>query len=389
MPETKLAIKWAPPTPEQANAISAELDPAPRNLKITQSYHELTVALTRAFGPTNVSWCAYATYASKTAGAFIRGEEVPSLIRKYVAAADHLDAGVLGLNNALRTLDEKAHVGHSFVVTAIERVMGDITRAVGQGNLIVFAELAPPFARLCQLFEGPPKGTAEEKAGLLSMFKRGSVEEGGQDLLIEAFTHYYDAMLERDAKKKAELLFWANALVGYHEQIRLQGPIVDSLRAPLVDTLSLVLHEDLRSKVPEHKHGGIVGALESVFAPFAKRIECEWQELSTRFLMTLTLPTVTLDLGKDVPRLPEGNDFPSDLATIETPGLVALLEKLDRTPNTSKGSAAGDWGLLADRMNYVVDFFRSRQQDSTLYEQPFSDEQVAVLKTGKLPQGQL
>ncbi len=58
MPETKLAIRWAPPTPEQANAIAAELDPAPRNLKITQSYHELTVALTRAFGPTNVSWCA-------------------------------------------------------------------------------------------------------------------------------------------------------------------------------------------------------------------------------------------------------------------------------------------------------------------------------------------
>lgn len=389
MPEETLPTKWPAPTPEQADAIAAETDPATRNLKITQSYHELTVALTRLFGSKNVSWCAYATYASKTAGAFIRGDEVPSLIRDYVAKADHLDDGVNALNGALRMIDERAHVGHSFIVETIERVMRDVTSNVGQGNLIVFAELAPAYARLLQVFPGAPKGDAAEKAQLLSAFKPGPVDSGGQDLLIEAFTHYYDAFFEGDPRKKAELMFWGNALVGYHEQIRLQGPIVGSLDAPLADTLSSVLHENLKELVPEHKHGFLEGLLEKILDPFGKRIEREWQDVCTRFLMTLTLPHLVLDLGKDVPPLPDGRDFPDELAIIQTPGLVGLLDKLDRTPNTSTGSAAKDWGELGDRMNYVVDFFRSRQQDRTLYQQPFTDAQVDVLKQGKLPQGAL
>ena len=42
-------------------------------------------------------------------------------------------------------------------------------------------------------------------------------------------------------------------------------------------------------------------------------------------------------------------------------------------------SRAEDWADLGDRMNYVVDFFRTRQQDRGLYAQPFSDEQVALI----------
>jgi hypothetical protein len=389
MLDQTLESKWPAPTPEQTDAIAAETDPATRNLKITQTYHELTVALTRLFGTKNVSWCAYATYASKTAGAFIRGDEVPSVIRKYIAKAEHLDEGVSALNSALRLIDERAHIGHSFIVDTIERVMRDVTANVGQGNLIVFAELAPAYARLLQVFPDKPKGDQAEKFRLLSPFKPGAVEKGGQDLLIEAFSHYYSALFETDPRKKAELMFFGNALVGYHEQIRLQGPIEGSLDAPLTDTLSSVLHEALRGLVPEHKHGFLESLLEKALAPLGKRIEREWQEVCTRLMMTLALPQLVLNLGKDVPAIADGRDFAEDLHTIESSSLVLLLDKLDRVANSSKQSAANDWADLADRMAYVVDFFRSRQQDDSLYEQPFTDEQVAILKQGKLPPGSL
>src|ERR1700735_1101719 len=81
--------KWPPITEAEASAIAALTDPAYRNLKITQAYHDLKIALAHQFGPKNVTWCAYATWASKTAGSFIRAEEVPGLVREYLTKADH------------------------------------------------------------------------------------------------------------------------------------------------------------------------------------------------------------------------------------------------------------------------------------------------------------
>jgi hypothetical protein len=38
---------------------------------------------------------------------------------------------------------------------------------------------------------------------------------GGQDLLIQAFRAYYDALFEADGGRKAQQMLLANALVGY------------------------------------------------------------------------------------------------------------------------------------------------------------------------------
>ncbi|HWU87714.1 MAG TPA: hypothetical protein VN253_10590, partial [Kofleriaceae bacterium] len=145
--------KWPPPTVAQANAISAITDPALRNLKITQGYHDLKTALTRLFGAKNVTWCAYATWASKTAGTFIRGEEVPGLIREYLTASDHIAEVLAHANGLLFGVHEHAKVDHGFVNDTIEEVMRDITAHVGQGNLIVFQELAPLYAAWLETFK--------------------------------------------------------------------------------------------------------------------------------------------------------------------------------------------------------------------------------------------
>jgi hypothetical protein len=62
---------------------------------------------------------------------------------------------------------------------------------------------------------------------------------------------------------------------------------------------------------------------------------------------------------------------------------------LDRTPNDTAGSAARDWGRLSDRMNLIVDLFRSRQQDRLLYDQPFTFMQVEAFRQGRVPHGRL
>jgi hypothetical protein len=386
-----LKQKWPPITVAQANAISALSDPAYRNLKITQGYHDLKIALTRVFGPENVTWCAYATWASKTAGSFIRGEEVPGLIRGYLETADHLRSALSGVNSALAGVHPEAAVDHSFITGTIEAVMRDVTANVGQGNLLVFQELAPLYAKWVQTFPLPlPAYDAKViDAFVKDTFKPGPIESGGQDLLIQAFRAYYDAMYEPAGSKKAQLMFLANALVGYHEQIRLQGPIVGSLNAPLVDVFLDNAKKLAKGKLPALLHGAVDGMIEKILRPVGERLEREWHEVSTRWLMKLTLPRVVLALGEDVPWVTPESMFPPDLQEATHPPLVDILAKLDRTSNTVRGSAAADWGTLGDRMNYVVDFFRSRQQDPSLYEQPFSDAQVAVILEGGMPDGRL
>ena len=389
--EDLLQQKWPPPTVAQANAISAMTDPVLRNLKITQAYHDLKTALTRLFGAQNVTWCAYATWASKTAGTFIRGDEVPGLIRDYLAASDHIAEVLAKANDHLFGVHEHAKVDHGFVNDTIEDVMRDITAHVGQGNLLVFKELAPLYAAWLETFKTRPTAYNPKAidAFVAGNLTPGPLDQGGQDLLIQAFRTYYDAMLENDTVKKAQQIFLANALVGYHEQTRLQGPIVGSLNAPLVDIFVGKAKTHARTRPPSVFHSAIEAIVDRVLQPLGKQIEQEWQDVSTRWLMSLALPSVVLHLGKDVVPISETQMFPDDLAVATFEPLVDLLAKLDRVPNSVVGSAAKNWGDLGDRMGFVVDFFRTRQQDASLYRQPFTDDQVAAFTTGTMPEGKL
>lgn len=379
-----------PLTVEEANAVAALADPTYRNLRITQGYHDLKIALTDTLGEKNVTWCAYATWASKTAGNFIRGEEVPSLIRDYLARADHVMPSLAGVNAQLSGVHAGAMLDHSFIVTTIETVMRDVTDQIALGNLKVFAELAPIYAKWVATFAGkPPRDETAIDAFVASTFTPGPIEKGGQDLLVDAFRAYHQAIYETDEARKAQMMFHANALVGYHEQMRLQDPIAGSLNAPLVDVFMKNAKALARVKVPEFLHGAVEALLDRGLRPVAERVEREWQQVSTRWLMTLALPNIVLSLGEDVPPLTEQAMFPEELVLASWEPLVTILEKLDRTPNTVKGSAADDWALVGDRMNYIVDFFRSRQQDPQMYEQPFSDAQLAAIRAGQVPAGSL
>lgn len=62
--------------------------------------------------------------------------------------------------------------------------------------------------------------------------------------------------------------------------------------------------------------------------------------------------------------------FPEHLRTIESGELNALLSQYDKTPNSLKGSSANDGSKFDQRMNYIVDLFRSRQGDPRLFDAP-------------------
>ncbi len=380
---------WPPPTQAEVEAIIRMEDPVLRNLHITQTYHVLKVALTDVFGEDDINWCGFATWASKTAGAFIRKDVLPGLLGELLERADAVTRSIAELQDRLLGA-WGASVGVQFVLArTLEDITDEVARHTARGNFIVFEELAPLYTLLLEQLSGLDGPDASRLEAVLSRLRPGPVEEGGQDLLIRAVKAYYEAMFTPDAKARAERMFLANALVGYHEQTRLQGPVSGALNAPLkelfLDNLVAFTRADPKPRV----RGLPEWSLRGMFEPLASRLERIWRELATRALMRIELPDVTLKLGEDIPALTAERDFPPALVHLEHPELVALMAELDRTPDDTAGSAARDWGSLADRMNLIVDLFRTRQQDRLLYDQPFTFLQVDAFLSGRVPHGRL
>ncbi|MCY0994475.1 hypothetical protein OV203_45550 [Nannocystis sp. ILAH1] len=322
----------------------AMTDPVQRNLWITYVYHRLEVALASRLGGEDVSWCAYGTWASKSAGRFIRGEMVLEALRPWMA----------------RT----AAVGR-----VVARIDGEVRERIAGGNLMVFAELAPLFRALVDVLDVAPAQRSAAAEAAFAGLGDGTTMAGGQTLLRRAFAAYVTAAATREAKARAEQILLANTLVGYHEQIRLQPTIAAALSAPLA-VLVAADAAPLRRALGERR-GDVA------------------RSLLTRWMMTIELPEGALALGRDVPATRDGRMFPAALTQIEDPELRAVLDEVDRTPDTTQGSAAADWAALADRMNFIVDLFRSRQRDASLRRTPFRADQVAAMHLGLRPLGPL
>lgn len=124
--------------------------------------------------------------------------------------------------------------------------------------------------------------------------------------------------------------------------------------------------------------------VEKVLDDLDRHVKQIAHEAITEGLMTLSLSGEVLSLGRDVP-----GTFPAQLKTIENPDLRALLGRIDPTPDAPRGSGANDWSILTERIHFIADLFRVYQERPTLLHDPFSAAQVAVIKSGRRPPGQL
>jgi hypothetical protein len=175
-----------------------------------------------------------------------------------------------------------------------------------------------------------------------------------------------------------------NAEIGMHEQIRLQPYIAGALGAPVRETLIAGLQEEL---------GGAAGELLApLLDPLTDKLEDLWERYATREMMRLLLPDGPLLLGRDLPA-PSGRPlFPAALEQIELPqlrdllaGLNALEARAAAEANVAADSAAEDWSELKDRMRFITELFRSRQQDPRMMEEPFSQEHRDEILAGRVP----
>ncbi|OGO27234.1 MAG: hypothetical protein A2Z16_02845 [Chloroflexi bacterium RBG_16_54_18] len=383
------------PSVADVERIAALNDPVIRNLLITQCYHELSSILT---GRTrlNANWCTFATWASKQAGQSIRKEDLARTLERMfttapstVQAAEEVAASAPRIGASRNPQETQALVWK--LLNPIDAI-GRSSEAVSRGNKKVFEEIGREFARFYATCLNDAAYDAEKITRFCDELRPGDPPEG-QSYLRQAFTRYYQALFESDAKRCAELLLLANIEIGFHEQTRLQPEIAEALEVSLVDPAQLT-RLLVGASLPFLGWPFSLGLfalrllrgpsrLELAIGKLVAETQQQIRLLITEHMMTIGLPGgEALHLGQDLRA-----EYPPPLQQITHPDLRSLLDQVDPTPDSLHESGAMDWSNLPERLHFIVDMFRGYQQTQDLFRSPFTPKQTESLKAGQLPGG--
>jgi len=372
-------------------AVMAIDDPILRNLWITQSYFDLDSRLQRALGGADRTWCGFAVWASHPPGQSIRGEELSDIVVTRAERDDAHDDDVEQVNRRLRPLRAVGcgeAVGTDPLEDAVEAALADVSQHIAHGNTLVYGELAPLLLAFVEHCEAGDIAALEPDglAALLTATGGGPVDPD----LVQAFQWWQRAAVATDEHHRAFAVLAANVLAVAHEQRRLQPDIAASMNVGVV-TASGIIHQITPRWMPHWAERAIARVIGDPLARTASRLA---DELTTQLLMTLRVPGAVLRLHDDIPPLPDGARFPDVLAELaETPEeiamAVAVYRAWDRTDGSGQHSGAHDWAVLEQRMSYIVNLFRGRQRDPSLAAHPFTADQLAAMRDGRVPPGSL
>lgn len=335
-------------------------NPVQSNHQVTQAHYQLSLALQQVVGPeSGANFHTWAVWGSRKAGVTIREEGLERAMREVTALSFTfgLLAGLLlgmvlwrwlpgwvvpGMATAGASCG--AWTGRQWLIRGRRRA----ATLMLAGNRTVLQDIGGQTARFVTWFIQTERHDPAGFAPFLEEFRSGRTEEGGQDLLRRAFTHYYRAALTDEIPLKQQAVYLANCLAIRHEHIRLQPYIAGAL-------------------------------------PWIVRrcVTCR--------LMRYDVGPLRLTVGDDVPGL-DVREYPESLKTLTDPELVEFglcPNGLERGDNTRAGTRARDWTRLEERMRYIVNLFRALHLHPDVFRKPYSDSQLEQIRAGEIPQGPL
>jgi hypothetical protein len=379
-----VAAVTPPPGTGEVRRIAALADPVVRNLRITECYHRLAVAFSVRTGRC-ANWCAFATWASRQAGCTIRGEDLLARLERELELGSGLLHPVRALWRALLrrgVFHRGTRLGRA--VRAVHTPFDAFERtslAVARGNLKVFEEIGSVFAAYLEA----PQDFEAFLAGL-----RAGEPPDGQRYLRQAFTRYRRKESEPDPKRRAELILLANLEIGLHEQNRLQPEIREALDAGAATTQDLGARA-LRALFPGAVRWNtllrspLIVLLDRLGRAFARFSSAIVRRVITECLMVLAMPGGrVLELGRHFE-----DPFPAPFQSIADQELAALLARFEPAAPAVDDCGARDWSDLAQRMHFIAHLFRAWHTQASLFDPPFTPEQVRLLQAGSIPDSPL
>jgi hypothetical protein len=384
------------PAVAEVDGIAALGHPIIRNLRITQCYYEISTAFMSRTGPVT-NWCTFATWASKQAGQTIRKEDLARALELMLKKEPEIEqaARIIALlakrMGAKQTMEQIRQSVLGILVTAAVERSGE---AVSRGNKKVFEEIAREFARFMHLCLADQTFTGDHLDEFCRHLRPGPPPDG-QEYLSRAFSRYYASFFEESQQNCTEMRHLANLEIGFHEQTRLQPEIIDSLNAVSIDPemvkkrlVSLLFNDmdqlsGLHVFLKDRLHS--TALLDKPVELLVSRVQYHLRKILTAHLMTLSLPPkIVLRLGQDL-----SMSYPERLKKPVSGELLALLMRIDPTPDSLRQTGAVDWSDLPERLHFIADLFRCFYESPDLFGPPFTAAQVTDMKAGRIPSGRL
>jgi hypothetical protein len=340
-----------------------------RNRRITVGYSDLSerlaTLLARGDDRRDANWCTFATWSSKTIGTWIEHDVAPAPLLELKGWPEPVVGAMTSVAKWL-----------------LQRENGASYRCLAAGNRFVFLEIAQATALFLEHFEGVDNDPGGKHWDDFWHDMRAVVTELRQldpswlltespdvEDLRRGLRQYYEALFVEDRKRRAEHILAGTILMGAYEQTRVDG-YVDA-------SISLFTERAMRQLVRQRR--------ADLRGPY------RWPSMAYARLMTkglvLDLPDQRLQVAKPLPPPPGGPLFPEDLEVVTLPLLQALLTRWDLSDGRDDRRRAWNWCDLNDRMNYIGNLFRSRQQHQILFSRPFPADVERELLVGRLEPG--
>jgi hypothetical protein len=322
--------------PKVVRWIAAQADDADghRNRLITRSYYEIGRRLREHLGPRDADWATSAAWASGAVGLIIRRQE--------------------------REGSRILRLAQSLAPSVYDRVVAEARLNLAEGNRQVYSEVGVAFADFAAVLAAGRDAGADRDflAGLPPTSRSVPVEFRHYTHLGPAFELYLEALDldDRSAatrKRKSELIFGANVLVTACEQAGLQ-PFLDA-------AFQRIAREVSDGLFPVSALPFVRGVVQVV----GYSTQALGQRLVTEYGIKVKVGTESLRVGRSIPR--HQSPWCADLQRLTEPRVGRIYREFSVADEDGRRTSAADWTVMRDRMNFIANLFRARQQDPVMW----------------------
>ncbi len=334
----------------------------------------------RAKFDSNASWPGFARWSAYTISEALRLDDLnprlADVLRRY-SLPDRVVGPLVQIQRELRALDD-----------------GAMPTVLALGNRLVFHEVGWNLAEFLGFVEThKSKKSADAGWGKFCHEKLKPFEATDffrpcyREWLFDGIQAYYDAWWESNDDKKAQLILRGNILIGAYEQWRVDSffeVALDFNPGALIKELRTSDHSKLAQNLVGIKHANTRRALRHQWAMLDWMADA-YAAFLTQSVLTWDAPLYggtpsAIRLGSDIPAALRKRAYEHNLEKldVETRG---LFEAFDRSGGQIRGAGARNWRRFTDRMSFIVNLFRTQQQNPNLKVQPLKeDERLLALQ---------